>query len=277
MKLGSRKYLALCVVAMLGVSCSKIPGYVIEPDDMASLLADIHIGESVVDLNKSDYRTDSLKQIMLQSVLAKHGVSKQQLDTSFDWYGHNITYYMEVYDKTIELLERRLAETGNRIAAENVSIAGDSVDIWSGSPFMAVNSLSPSRTVTFSISNDENLEKGDSYTWRARFANNSGSSLWGLIADYTDGSKDILSSELSGEGWQELRFITDSTKTAAHIYGYINVAVRGATTVWADSIMLVRNRLISETYNQHNRVQSIKPKNLIKPVPATDSETDSVN
>ncbi len=277
MKLGSRKYLALCVVAMLGVSCSKIPGYVIEPDDMASLLADIHIGESVVDLNKSDYRTDSLKQIMLQSVLAKHGVSKQQLDTSFDWYGHNITYYMEVYDKTIELLERRLAETGNRIAAENVSIAGDSVDIWSGSPFMAVNSLSPSRTVTFSISNDENWEKGDSYTWRARFANNSGSSRWGLIADYTDGSKDILSSELSGEGWQELRFITDSTKTAAHIYGYINVAVRGATTVWADSIMLVRNRLIPETYNQHNRVQSIKPKNLIKPVPATDSETDSVN
>lgn len=277
MELRRRKYLALCAVALLVVSCSKVPGYVIEPDDMASLLADIHIGESVVDLNKADYRTDSMKQIMLQSVLARHGVSKEQLDTSFDWYGHNITYYMEVYDKTIELLERRLAETGNRIAAENISIAGDSVDIWGRATFMSVSSLSPSQFITFSISNDENWEKGDSYTWRAKFTNNSGNSLWGIVADYEDGSKDVLAAELTGEGWQELRFITDSTKTASHIYGYINAAVRGATTMWADSIMLVRNRLAPETYNQHYRVQTIKPKNLKKISRETEAKTDSID
>ena len=278
MKLRRRKYLAVCIIGLLGASCSKIPGYVIDTDDMAALLADIHIGESVVDLNKADYRTDSLKQVMLQSVLAKHGVSKHDLDTSFDWYGHNITYYMEVYDKTIEILERRLAETGNRIAAENISIAGDSVDIWNGASFVAVNRLSPSQFITFSISNDENWEKGDSYTWRAKFTNNSGNSIWALVADYTDGSKDLLTADLGGEGWQELRFITDSTKTASHIYGYISAATRGATTMWADSIMLIRNRLSAETYNQHYRLQGIKPKNLkTENIVAEGNNTDSIN
>ncbi|MDE6239430.1 MAG: DUF4296 domain-containing protein, partial [Muribaculaceae bacterium] len=64
------KYGAIGVVALLAVSCSSVPGYVIPPDKMASLLADIHVGEAVVDLNRADFRTDSSKSIMLQSVLA---------------------------------------------------------------------------------------------------------------------------------------------------------------------------------------------------------------
>ena len=101
MRLKLGKFATVAVVALLVISCSSVPGYVIPPKKMAELLADIHIGESVVDLNRADYRTDSTKAIMLQSVLAHHGVTKQELDTSFDWYGHNISYYMEVYDKTI--------------------------------------------------------------------------------------------------------------------------------------------------------------------------------
>lgn len=262
MKSFRTKYVFGVILAFLLVSCSKVPDYVIPPDDMASLLADIHIGESVVELNRADYRTDSAKLVMLQSVLARHEVTKQDLDTSFDWYGHNISYYMEVYDKTIELLERRVAETGNRIAAENISIAGDSVDVWNAGMLIALNRMSPSRFVTFSLSSDENWEKGDSYTWRAKFTNNAENSVWGIVADYSDGSKEMLTSELSGDGWRELRFICDSTKTASRIYGYINSNPRGVTTIWADSIMLVRNRLDPEAYRQHFRQQKIVPKNL---------------
>ena len=196
------KYVTPLVLLTIAVSCSKVPGYVIPPDKMAQILADVHVGEAVIDLNRNDYRTDSTKQLMLQSVLAKHAVNKHDLDTSFDWYGHNISYYMEVYDKTIELLERRIAETGNRIAAENISIAGDSVDVWNSSPFIALNNLSPSNFLTFSLNEDENWEKGDSYTWRAKFTNNAEKSLWGIMADYDDGSMEIFTSDLSGDGWQ---------------------------------------------------------------------------
>lgn len=264
MKFSRGKYCAIATVALLAVSCKSVPGYVIPPDEMAALLADIHVGESVVDLNRGDYRTDSSKQIMLQSVLVHHGVTKQELDTSFDWYGHNITYYMEVYDKTIELLERRLTETGNRIAAENVSIAGDSVDVWNNAIFLAITKLSPSQHINFSLSQDENWERGDSYSWRAKLTNSSDKSYWGIVADYTDGSKELITGDFSGDGWKELKLICDSTKNASRIYGYIDATPRGATTIWIDSIMLIRNRLSPETYHQHYRQQRIVPKNLIK-------------
>lgn len=269
------KYVPFFFLLVLLVACSKVPRYVIPPDKMAELLADIHIGESVVDLNRADYRTDSSKLVMLQSVLMRHNVTKQQLDTSFDWYGHHISYYMEVYDKAIELLERRLAETGNRIAAENISIAGDSVDVWNSAPFIALNNLSPTRYITFSLSSDENWERGDSYTWRAKFTNNSDVSKWGIMADYSDGSMEIFTSDLTGDGWCELKFISDSTKTATHVYGYMNITPRGNTTVWADSLMLVRNRLNPEAYRQHFRQQRISPKNLIKEVPADTTSVES--
>lgn len=258
------KYLPLILLFTLLVACSKVPRHVIQPDEMASLLADIHIGEAVVEMNRVDYRTDSLKMVMLQSVLAKHNVSKQQLDTSFEWYGHNISYYMEVYDKTIDLLERRVAETGNRIAAENISIAGDSVDVWNSAPFIAISNLSPSHFLTFSLNSDENWERGDSYTWRAKFTNNANISRWGIIADYADGSMEMTTADLTGDGWRELRFISDSTKTATHVYGYIDFAPRHSTTIWADSLMLIRNRLSDDAYRLHFRQNRISPVNLNK-------------
>lgn len=264
------KYIPFFLLLVVAVACSKIPGYVIPPNEMAGILADIHVGEAVIELNRTDYRTDSAKMVMLQSVLAKHNVSKHDLDTSFNWYGHNLSYYMEVYDKTIDLLERRVAETGNRIAAENISIAGDSVDVWNSAPFITFNNMSPSRFITFSLNADENWERGDSYTWRAKFTNNTENSIWGIMADYDDGSMEIFTSELSGDGWRELRFISDSTKTATRVYGYINANPRGMTSIWADSLMLIRNRLDQETYRQHYRQQRVIPKNLQQP----DKETE---
>ena len=269
------KYIPLFLLLSLAVACSKVPGYVIPPNEMAGILADIHVGEAVIELNRTDYRTDSAKMVMLQSVLAKHNVSKHDLDTSFNWYGHNISYYMEVYDKTIDLLERRVAETGNRIAAENISIAGDSVDVWNSAPFITFNNMSPSRFVTFSLNADENWERGDSYTWRAKFTNNTENSIWGIMADYDDGSMEIFTSELSGDGWRELRFISDSTKTTTRVYGYINAKPRGMTSIWADSLMLIRNRLDQESYRQHYRQQRVIPKNLKQPEKESET-TDSI-
>lgn len=54
----------LSLVAMLSilVACNNVPDYVIPQEEMAQLLADIHIGESVVDANSREYMSDSLKK-----------------------------------------------------------------------------------------------------------------------------------------------------------------------------------------------------------------------
>ena len=167
----ARKLKVAAALAVLALSaCSKVPSGVIAPEEMAQLLADIHTGESVIDMNRMEFSSDSAKQAYKQSVYARHGVTAEQVDSSFGWYGRNISQYMEVYDRTIEILDRRLIETGNRIAADAaLSIAGDSVDVWPNPRFITFNSHMPSRFATFSFAADENWEPGDSYTWRAKF------------------------------------------------------------------------------------------------------------
>ena len=271
-----KKLLSGVVVALVTASCSKVPSSVIQPEEMAQLMADVHTGEAMAEMNRANYPNDSTKQALKQSIYLRHGVTAQQVDSSFAWYGRNITFYMDVYDRTIEILDRRLIETGNRIAAEAaLSIAGDSVDVWPNARFLTFNDLMPSRTATFSFSNDENWERGDCYTWRAKFFNNTETLRFTIVAEYTDGTVDMASKSFSGEGWNELVFSSDSTRTANRIFGFIDGLSRPGTMLRADSMEMIRKRVNHENpvgrYNIHtfhNLADTVELKNA--------AQTDSV-
>lgn len=236
--------LAAIAFGLLACACSKVPGGVIPPDRMAELLADFHTGEAVVDMNRGDFYNDSLRQLFKQSVYARHNVTPEEVDSSFSWYGRHMAQYMEVYDKTIEILDHRLIETGNRIAAEAaLSIAGDSVDVWPNARFITFNDLMPSRTATFSFSNDENWERGDSYTWRAKFFNNTENLCFTMVAEYTDGTVEIATKNFSADGWNEIVFNTDSTLTANRIFGFIDGLSRPGVSLRTDSMEMIRKRV----------------------------------
>lgn len=246
------------IVAVMAVSCRKVPSYVIAPDEMAELMADMHIGEAMVDHNRRQYESDSMKQVVKQSIFAKYGITSEQFDTSMVWYGHNMKEYMDVYDKTVSILETRLAEIGNRVSAEqSLSIAGDSVDIWGGPRYIYVNALSASNILTFDISQDENWEKGDSYTFRAKVINARGNSRAAIAADYEDGSVEFVNMASEGDGWKEVTFIGDSTRMPVQIYGFFSVFPEGGTSVYVDSVALVRNRLNPSRYGQRYRQRDI--------------------
>lgn len=237
--------------AVLMAACSKVPSGIIPPHDMARLMADVHVGESVVEMDRATFYSDSMKQAMKQSVYMKHGVTSEQVDSSFAWYGRNITYYMGVYDETIEILEKRLIETGNRVAAANaLSIAGDSVDVWPNPRYISVNDRMPSRILAFSFDRDPNWEHGDSYTWRAKFFNSPDNSHWLLGAEYADGSVESITNTVGGDGWKEIKLQTDSTLQPVRIFGYLTVANRPGTDLRLDSLEMVRKRRNPDDYRR---------------------------
>lgn len=266
-----RKSLRLCLIllpALLAVACSKTPKGIIPPEEMAQLLADIHTGEAVIELNRAEYRTDSLKQVFKQSVYARHGVDAATVDSSFVWYGRNINSYLEVYDRTIEILEHRLIESGNRVAAEAaLSIAGDSVDVWPHTRFVTINSRMPSMAGTFNFARDENWQRGDMYVWRVKAVNNPGKSRWSIVAEYADGSVDYLSQEFSGDGWKEITMLTDSTLDATRVYGYLLGDVARGTSLRLDSIGMLRKRLDPNIYSRRYPIRR-----LPKVLPAVEIE-----
>ena len=127
-------FIFLMIVSL--ASCSKTPDYVISENDMAMLLADIHEADAVVTFDKQHYKEDSTKEVLCESIFAKHGVSEEQFDTSLIWYGHNLDVYTEVYDNVVEILKDRqkriIAEA--KEAGEKMTLSGDSVDIWASTP-----------------------------------------------------------------------------------------------------------------------------------------------
>lgn len=195
-----------------------------------------------------------MRKVVKQSIYAKHGVTAEQVDTSLVWYGHNVEKYIEIYDGVIEQLEKDIKNADVSSGGERLHLAvvGDSVDAWSDVPYRHFFNGEPVDNVKFSFSHDENWEKGDVYTWRF-YANNRLSTInWTMAVDYTDGTSDYMTSSVNQDGWNELKLVTDSAKTAKYIYGNISMNPIPGESVYLDSISLVRSRFSPSTYFRGN-------------------------
>lgn len=242
---------AILVVMM---ACRKVPSEIIQPEEMSQYLADIYVGESVVDMNYSEYSDDSTRQALKQAILTRHNLTQQQVDTSMMWYGAHIDRYIKVYERTEAILEERLNNsTALGTETSSATVAGDSVNVWSGASGFAIGKYSPTSVVSFELERDHNWEKGDCYIWRARFANNRSSIRWQLCADYVDGTTEVLTGQFTGDGTRNLTFVEDTSKTTRRVYGSIIFGDNLSGNVYIDSIQLIRNRFSPETYNQRYR------------------------
>lgn len=225
---------------------------------MAEVLADLYIAESVVEMNRHQYTSDSSRRLLKQSVLARHGYTTEDFDTSMVWYGHNYSIYNDVSDHAIEILEKRSAEAGTALMEANASFYGDSVDIWGASRYALINRRVPSRYIKFDIECDENSELGDIYTWRVKLFDDMARSVrWFMLANYSDSTTEYLSSTTSSMGWNEISFFTDSTRTLNDISGYFEIITDRdleagkIKDIWLDSISLVRKRVNPDGYEMN--------------------------
>lgn len=243
-----------CAAISVSTACSRMPSYVISPDDMAELLADIHTGESIIEQNYSEFRSDSAKRALKMSVYNLHGVTPEQVDTSLMWYGHHLDKYNDVYDRTIEILEDRVAHVKTTAAMEAMAIAGDSVDVWNGAQHLTIASTSPTQYLSFALDRDENWEPGDVYAWRFKTINNSGNLTLSVLVDYADGAVEHSFSTTAADGWHSVQLSTDSLREARRVYGFVRLLPpHNDGYLYIDSISLVRNRVSEATYVQRFR------------------------
>jgi len=254
------------IVAAVLAACNGVPDYVVQPEEMARLMADVRMADAVVSVQNREYADDTARMALRRAVLARHGVSEEKFDTSLVWYGHNIGLYQEVTNRSIDILEQRLKDAGARAAGEAaMSVAGDSVDIWTGSQLYAVTRRSPSHYVTFSFDADRNWEPGDIYTFRSRIVTPMSEARWNMTAVYDDGAMEMISytMNLSEPRRQELTLVTDSTRTAVRISGWIELKPDGHRPAVIDSVGLTRRRSNAVIARNRRSVQRmIIPENL---------------
>lgn len=94
-------WLVLC----LSACGSRTPDYVISEKDMEDLLVDIHKSEAVIESNYNIYNNNADKKKIREAVFLRHGVTREQFDTTLVWYGHHIETYMKIYDRVVERLK----------------------------------------------------------------------------------------------------------------------------------------------------------------------------
>jgi len=214
---------------------------------MAELMADLHTAEAVVESNSETWHTDSSKRALRQSVYARHGVSDADVDSSFNWYGHHLKEYMEVYDETIEILENRIAEaehSGDKtpVGVSNISPDGDSVNIWQGPATLRISSLNPTEFLSFSYQTDRNWERGDCYTLSLKPMATRAPIFMTISVNYNDGSAEYVTLTQASENSRHLTLVLDSAKIASNIFGSIHYTPVEGEISYIDSISLVRTR-----------------------------------
>jgi hypothetical protein len=107
---------ALAVASAFFAMCTK-PSYVLSDKKMENVLFDLYIAEAEINDNYPAFSNDSLrKRELLNSVLKKHKINQETLDTSLVWYSAHLEKYLKLNEK----LEKRYTEildtlqTGNK-------------------------------------------------------------------------------------------------------------------------------------------------------------------
>ncbi len=236
------------LIAICFVACKDVPEGILDEEQMALLMADLHKAEAVAETSGT-FEGDSAKRALKQSVYARHGLTTEQAEQSFRWYGYNMEKYVEVYDRTIELLntELQLAEekagsAANATFGESLALEGDSVDVWNGNRMRRFSATMPSDLMAFNLKVDPNWENGDIYTFRTKIIDNQRMASFSIAVDYQDGTHEYMSSNMMGDGWHEVRFVLDSARTARDIYGAFHYAAVDGEVAYVDSVSLIRTR-----------------------------------
>jgi hypothetical protein len=114
-------------------SCSRnesVPSWAIGQDAMVDLLTDIHLADAYIQSNTRNYNSSDRKDMLYEAVLQKHGINRQQLDTSLYWYGLHTELYKKMYDRILLKLSDEKNTLEERLNLLTAIPTGDSVNIW---------------------------------------------------------------------------------------------------------------------------------------------------
>ena len=227
--------MALLATTLLA-ACSKVPDGILSEKKMQGVLMDMLLAEAMVNVDYNTYKSDTMKLALYESVFRKHDITQAVYDSSLVWYGRNLDIYMEVYNRVLADLNKRINNLGD-VQADAAPVSNrDSVDIWprrSGSSFVLGVRV-------------WGLNNKMAYKPEVR-----------LSADQGDTTLTV-NSKITKDGYHETILKTIPTKKVKRVFGYIRMDNMDTTyyKVYIDSLSLMK-------YNYGKELAEL-PKDSIK-------------
>ena len=164
--------LAFCSVLIV-VSCIDRPDYVLDEDRLVDVLVDVHRAEGLLELQQNHFtrpnESEQYQREVIAAVLQKHGVNRQQYDSTLMWYAQHLKLLTRVYTHVDERLQQeheswslQVAEARSFVASE----AGDSVELWTLRDHLVLDQRYRTEIRYWEIPSDSNYLAGDTLHWR---------------------------------------------------------------------------------------------------------------
>ena len=215
--------------AML-VSCGKqIPEDIIQPAEMEEILYDYHLSVSLgADLpNITNVERDGLKNYALE----KHNVTRALFDSSMVWYTRHANFLYEIYsqlDKRYTIAETRMKTQINKRSGQiEISLSGDSVDVWSDRDIYWLSTSDLTNKVTFNLKADTTFRPMDELALEANFMFFSPDSISttqamvGLNITFKNDSTESIVETISTSGRKNFYLKASSDKAFNNVTGFI--------------------------------------------------------
>ena len=246
------KYIPFLVIgAAMMVSCGKqIPEDIIQPAEMEELLYDYHLALS---LGSDVANMESVtKEGMKDYALKKHQVTREDFDSSMVWYTRHASFLHEIYvnlEKRYLMAENRMKTLINKRSGQiEISLSGDSVDVWSDRDLYWLSTSTLTNKVTFNLKADTTFKPLDALCLEANFTFFSPDSIAeseavvGLNFKFKNDSTQSLVKTVTASGKQDFYLKADSAFTFESVTGFIYCSSKDSVggDVLVNNIRLMR-------------------------------------
>lgn len=166
------KYVSIVVLLIVTTSCGpQRPSNVLPPEKMKAFLYDFHIAKAFGD--DADYSERYNRSIYVDDVYLKHGITKEQFDSSMSWYARNLSDLVKIYDSVRSAIDTNKVMIDELVALQYqvplVTAPGDSVNIWPWYEIYRLTGTPLNNRVTFDLPVDSNFRVGDRFELNVHF------------------------------------------------------------------------------------------------------------
>lgn len=155
-----RWWTCLVGLMLLVVSCKPgVPKHILQPDVLENLLHDCLLAEGMSRQQAGDPSVNAMA--LQQAVLKKYGLTQAQMDSSMVWYMRHADVLQEVYTRLNDRMEREARLMGANVGE---GATDGQPDLWRGSRDVVLLQRAPWNKLTFNISPDTTLRRGDGVT-----------------------------------------------------------------------------------------------------------------
>lgn len=236
-------------------ACVRRPEGVLSDAEMVQVVTDLELAEAYV--HTQALRGEGERSALVDHVLATHGLSREEFDSTMSWYGRNVDAYYDLCESVEKELSRRKGRMTGGMTVE-------SSDLWPYSRQTLIACNSPSESFGFTVPTVD-VRPGQRVELRFRLRDRvDGTAMLGV--EYDNGLKSFMPRSLSGVRRVKMVLQTDTGMTVRRIFGNMLLNDASRTPLWIDSISLSVLPFDSlEYYNIHGQRKFSDPKERRRP------------